>query len=197
MFLPHLNAGNAPAPAPVDFVPGFDDIETAPPVDVMPEREPAPDFVPGFDDMANIVNQSCDDWRTVPGRKISTYNGNVYEFKLSNGTRRIVTVKWSEGMQHARDFLRSCWEPCKTEPIVYVPQPVPVDVDEIEPETDETETDNATLPEFWQRETALQAFARELDEFGEFNEALPAGTFNTIESINTTNVSTRLIVLAK
>lgn len=32
MFLPHLNAGNAPAtaPAPVDFVPGFDDIETAP-----------------------------------------------------------------------------------------------------------------------------------------------------------------------
>lgn len=144
MFLPHLNAGNAPATAtaPVDFVPGFDDIETAPPVDVMPEREPAPDFVPGFDDIE--PEPVRDDWRTVPGRRVSSYNGNTYEFTLSNGTRRLVTVKRSEGMQHARDFLRSCWEPCKTEPIVYVPQPVPVDVDEIEPEPepDETETDS-------------------------------------------------------
>lgn len=75
MFLPHLNAGTAPAPVSVDFVPGFDDVGTAPP-----------------------------------------------------------------------------------EPSTYVPKPV----DETEPEPDEideTETDNATLPEFWQRETELQAFA--------------------------------------
>jgi predicted RNA methylase len=36
-----------------------------------------------------------------------------------------------------------------------------------------------------------------VSEFGELDEPLPAGTFNTVESINTTNVSARLLVLQK
>ena len=36
-----------------------------------------------------------------------------------------------------------------------------------------------------------------VSEFGELDEPLPAGTFNTVESINTTNVCARLLVLQK
>jgi hypothetical protein len=70
-----------------------------------PQTEPETKPVPAI----------ADNWRKVPGRKISDYPSPQYEFFLSDNSRRSVFVERWEGMKEAREALRSILEP-GTEP---------------------------------------------------------------------------------
>ena len=70
-----------------------------------PATEPEPQPVPAI----------VDNWRTVPGRKISDYPFPQYEFRLFDDSRRSVFVERWEGMKEAREGLRKILQP-QTEP---------------------------------------------------------------------------------